>query len=455
MTELSESIPDPSPESPEPKRPRERPSIFNILSVAMLVATVALICCYLTIAINPQLFINPFPPPTRWPTLEPTPTPTITGTPTPYSPPTWTPIVPPTDVPTPTPRPLAYWEVEDITIGYPIEKIEVAGTYEQIGYAFGQWYRQQRLAARRFDDDEQAEAQQMLALYGDVHPGTVEQMRGVYDAFRLDLDDVSHGIPVWKSWWRFLLPGLVENDLACSVAFARPEMTSDGHARMGRNNDWATSMPDTTLLFTYPEGAYANVVMTVGAPNFTAFDGMNDQGLALGIAAVDKAGYTPTTPSLVDIHVYRIALETCADVDEAVEFLSAVPLAFSPEFGTHVLLTDRGGDSAVVEFLPEGVVVSRTDTPYQVMTNSHWAGPADQPDDSRYQTAVAMLEDGQGQIETEGMMAVMAATHDSTQWTIVYDLQDQSITLALPNDEFNSHYTFSLAEFVARVESQQ
>jgi hypothetical protein len=58
---------------------------------------------------------------------------------------------------------------------------------------------------------------------------------------------------------------------------------------------------------------------------------------------------------------------------------------------SHILLADRSGASAVVEFLPEGVVVSRTDTPYQVMTNSHWAGPSDQPNCERYRTAVEGL----------------------------------------------------------------
>ncbi len=455
MSELPESIFDSSPASPEPERPRRsRVSILNVLSVIMLVATLLTLCCYLTIIINPRLPVNPFPPATLLPTLPPFPTATDTPTPTPYIPPTWTPTPRPTDTPVPTPRPLAYWSIEEFTTGYPIEKIEVAGTYEQIGYAFGQWYRDHHFSARRLDDDEQAEASAALALYGDVHPGTVEQMRGVYDAYDLNLDDTSHGIPVWKSWWRFLLPGLVE-DPACSVAFVRPEMASDGHARLGRNNDWAVSMPDTTLLFTYPEDAYANVVMTVGAPNFTVFDGMNDQGLALGIAAVDGAGYEPPEMSLVDIHVYRIALETCSNVSETIDFLSTVPLAFSPEFGTHVLLADASGASAVVEFLPEGVIVSRTETPYQVMTNDHWAGPASQFDDSRYQTAVAMLEEGQGEIDTEGLIAVMTSVHVYTQWTIVYDLEDQTLTLALPNDSFGARYTFSLAEFAARMERHE
>jgi len=428
------------------------PAPLNVLTILTLVATGALLCCYLAIAINPYLPVNPFPPPTLL-VVPPSPTATSSPTPTPYVPPIRTPTVLPTATPTPTPRPTAYWSAEELTTGYPIERIEVAGTYEQIGYAFGQWYRDHYFHSRRLTADEQEAARAMLALYEDIHPGTVEQMRGVYAAYNRNLDDVRDGIPIWKGWWKFLLPGLVESSL-CSVAFARPEMTIDGHARLGRNNDWLVAMPETTLIFTYPEGAYPTAIMAVGAPNFTAFDGLNNQGLALGIAAVDEADYPPPTgPALVDLQVYRLILETCASVEEAIAMLREVPCAFSPQFGTHVLVADRSGDSAVVEFLPEGVVVSRTGTSYQVTTNSHWAGPADQPTCPRYQTAVSMLRSRRGQIDTEGLMAVMFAVHDSTQWTIVYDLQDLTLILTLPNDDFSTRYEFSLADFVARMEA--
>jgi predicted choloylglycine hydrolase len=453
--------------APDPPREPESPhtqtgiSQLNILTILTLVATLALSCCYFTIAINPQLPINPFPPPTGPAVAVLTPIPSATNppaptpTPTQRFPPTWTPTPPPTDAPTPTPHPLQanHWSVEPITTSFPIEKIEVAGTYQQIGYAFGQWYREHYFMPRPLTRSERETARAMLAFYQEVHPGTVEQIRGIYVAYELDLDDVSEGIPIWKSWWTFLLPGVVER-FWCSVAFARPEMTADGHALLGRNNDWASGTPEMTLLFTYPEGSYPTAIMTAGAPNFTAFDGMNNQGLGLGVASVDPAGYVPAAePALMDLQAYRIVLETCATTEEAIDFLHTVPFAFSPQFGTHVLLADRSGESAVVEFLPAGVEVSRTRTPYQVMTNDHWAGPAGQPNCPRYQNAVALLEKGQDQMDVAGLMAVMSAVHDNTQWTIIYDLTDSTLTLTLPNDGFATHYEFSLADFVSRVEA--
>ncbi len=110
----------------------QQDQLFNSLSLVMLGLTVVVIVCYALIAINPYIFLNPFPPnpkeielvatptgavirhdalpptwtPTASPTITPTPppsfTPTITPTPTPR-PPTRTPI-PPTLTPSVTPR---------------------------------------------------------------------------------------------------------------------------------------------------------------------------------------------------------------------------------------------------------------------------------------------------------------------------------------------------------------
>lgn len=117
----------------------KRGRLFNTLSLVMLGLTVMTIICYILIAINPYLPINPFPPdprqiavvatntplptatpesiatwtPTATPTVKPTPpatfTPLPTGTPTPITPsPTATATATPTPRVTRSPRPFTY-----------------------------------------------------------------------------------------------------------------------------------------------------------------------------------------------------------------------------------------------------------------------------------------------------------------------------------------------------------
>jgi len=61
--------------------------LLNLLTVAILVATLAVIAVYAVIFLNPDLPFNPFPPPTENPLLQ---EPTSTSTAAVYLPPTWT-----------------------------------------------------------------------------------------------------------------------------------------------------------------------------------------------------------------------------------------------------------------------------------------------------------------------------------------------------------------------------
>lgn len=160
----------------------QRDRIFNVLSLTMLALTGLTFLCYLSIAINPFLPLNPFPPeradaleaeeqprvtptgapvatwtPTSTPTTTPTPppsfTPTITPTPEPTSPPAT--AIPPTPTFTVTPAPVTpratrsphpfSYEIVYETPYYGCSWMGVAGTVEDldgnplVGYPIHIW----------------------------------------------------------------------------------------------------------------------------------------------------------------------------------------------------------------------------------------------------------------------------------------------------------------------------
>ena len=57
----------------------------------------------------------------------------------------------------------------------------------------------------------------------------------------------------------------------------------------------------------------------------------------------------PEEPAIQVIHMVRIALETCATVEEAVALFQSVRIWFPVEVN-HILLADKMGNSAVIEF---------------------------------------------------------------------------------------------------------
>ena len=65
----------------------------------------------------------------------------------------------------PAPRPEVRWSVETLTTDYPLSKIEVAGTYEQIGYALGRWYQDRGFSPRALTGGERQQARELIEFY--------------------------------------------------------------------------------------------------------------------------------------------------------------------------------------------------------------------------------------------------------------------------------------------------
>ena len=94
----------------KPKKTRRKNSsgfLWNFLTCGVLLMTMCVGVIFALVFLNPQLSINPFPPPTALPTIEIPPTPTQTNTPRYELPPTWTPTatLEPTLTFTPEPSP--------------------------------------------------------------------------------------------------------------------------------------------------------------------------------------------------------------------------------------------------------------------------------------------------------------------------------------------------------------
>jgi len=164
---------------------------------------------------------------------------------------------------------------------------------------------------------------------------------------------------------------------------------SDSSARLfGRNFDF----PDdpALILFTAPSDGYASVSMvdlgyfgysTENLPSeenglenlkltpLLPFDGMNEHGLTIGMAAVPEAE-APVDPSKLtigEIRVIRMVLDYAKDVEEAIELIESYNVRVdSPPI--HYLLSDREGNSAIIEFVDGEMIVYRNNMEWQIIT---------------------------------------------------------------------------------------
>jgi predicted choloylglycine hydrolase len=149
------------------------------------------------------------------------------------------------------------------------------------------------------------------------------------------------------------------------------------------------------------------------------FDGMNDQGLTVGLAQVPDAELPARTPGRTLVgttRIIRLMLDRAATVDEAVALMRRYDVEFTDGPQVHYLIADRSGRSVVVEY--GGGRLHVIDD--RILTNITMAG-ADRRTrmaDSRYGT----LAKGIG-TETDALDLLRQVAQPHTRWSIVYDMK--------------------------------
>jgi hypothetical protein len=254
---------------------------------------------------------------------------------------------------------------------------------------------------------------------------------------------------------------------ACSLfaALAEPE------ARLfGRNFDWEFS--PALLLFNHPPDGYASVSMVdiaylgyrdEASANLTdrplgelvplldspqlPFDGLNEAGLAIGMAAV-PSGYAqidPARPTVDSVGIIRLVLDQAGTVAEAVELMRSTNVDFEGQESLHYLLADATGDAALVEYVAGEFRVLRSDVPWHQATNfvvSDVEAPGGRC--ARYDTITERLVAGGGVLDFgEALQLLQDVAQPHTQWSLVYGISTGEILVAMGRNSERVH-TFSL-----------
>lgn len=233
---------------------------------------------------------------------------------------------------------------------------------------------------------------------------------------------------------------------ACTVFFA-----AGGRPVFGRNFDWDHN--PALVLFANPTDAYRSVsVVDISYLGITSvsdvddpgrreallravtlpFDGMNEHGLTIGMAAVDelRSELKPGRAAIGSVGIMRQVLDHARTVDEAVEVFDSYNIDFDGGPALHYMVADASGASVVVEFVAGRMHVIPAQGRYQVMENFYLSATADRSGYPRYRTADARLAGTGGSLTAAESMALLAAvTQGHTQWSAVYDLNGRSLRL--------------------------
>lgn len=241
----------------------------------------------------------------------------------------------------------------------------------------------------------------------------------------------------------------------------------------GRNFDWQYS--PALLLFTDPPQGFASVSMQsvrfMGSFDVDAtdlenttleerymllytpirpYDGMNEAGLAIGMAAVptDGTSYDPNKPDIDSLMLMRQVLDHAANVSEAVEIVGQYNVIMESGPPVHYLIADSSGLAVLVEFLEGEMVVIPNENPWHAATNFFFMRAGDHPENQcwRYRSIAASLEGASGWCTAAEAMAMLEDVfQEITQWSVVYNLSTREIDIVM-GGEFPAVHTFLLED---------
>lgn len=283
----------------------------------------------------------------------------------------------------------------------------------------------------------------------DDHPLFTMTYYGAYDLNLPETPVASQTTPGW----------------ACSlfVTFADPAQPI-----FARNFDWQQA--PALLLFTDPPDGYASVSMVdisylgydensldklqslegkqdlLYAPRIP-FDGMNEYGLAVGMAAVDPTAVPndPQKPTIGSLRIIRLMLDRAKTVEEALTVFQQYNLDFSGGPPIHYLVADQAGESAVIEYKAGELRITRGG-PWQVATNFYLADStlAQRSTDHRYNRLDTALTATAGKANLSEAMTLLAdVAQHHTRWSIVYGMKSGAVWLAT-SKRYETIHTFEL-----------
>ena len=251
-------------------------------------------------------------------------------------------------------------------------------------------------------------------------------------------------------------------NLACSMFYAQ---TPENGYIIGRNLDNQTT--DLAVVRTSPKDAYSSVSVVnlsfLGynetytpdklmdrinalATAYFPLDGVNEKGLAVGVLQLQAPATAQDNgkPDVGTTLAIRAMLDTCATVDEAIEFLESVDMFAAAKGCYHFQIGDATGKSVVVSYVDNKMVITEEENGFIAATNFYlhevpFEYEAQGMD--RYEILEKTLTKKKSILTAEEGMDLLKAARItgtdpdekgrvySTQWSSIYDLTNPSLSL--------------------------
>ncbi len=229
---------------------------------------------------------------------------------------------------------------------------ELGGTHYEIGRQMAKLLSKDALHMACPEIFSEEEINYALGLYDKYCPGITDELRGFSD---------ETGIPIQENaytWMTSLIPR------CCSIALL-PAHTSNGHTLIARNYEFGVEEEDFHVYRLSPKGKYAHVGGSL--LEFGRTEGINECGLAFSMSS---CGFPVSNmpmmraPAIRGLHFYAVVrslLENCKNVNEALDRVQEMPIAFN----INLIMADRDQNIALVETMNGEMAIQRSNSAYK------------------------------------------------------------------------------------------
>jgi hypothetical protein len=187
----------------------------------------------------------------------------------------------------------------------------------------------------------------------------------------------------------------------------------------------------------------AERVALLDAP-WLPFDGMNEHGLVVGMAAVPPGNMArdPQKPTIGSVGIIREMLDHARTVDEALALLESYNVDMTGGPPIHYLIADRTGKALLLEFYDGTLHVLANEAPWHQATNFLRASVRGDAEGQcwRYDELARRLNEAGGRLSVPQALDLLSTvSQESTRWSVVYGLQSGQIDIAMGRGYGNTH----------------
>jgi len=251
---------------------------------------------------------------------------------------------------------------------------------------------------------------------------------------------------------------LIKPILGCTIFYI---LDKNGNVIVGRNFD--SEGKGGRIWFIPPEDKDNGMAIIEQLGVDMPYEGINDKGLFIGISAVPNTHtpFSPFKPIRISLEMVKLVLAKAKSVDEALSIFPKYSVVFGVLFGNpiiHYMIVDKDGNSAIVEYVENKMVIIKDPLKSQIMTNHFISRPDIKPDNEtsfeRYNIVKENLDKTFNIEDVKNLLR--RVRQNTTLWSNVYDLNNKTIYITYRDSDtevFNLHDELSKGKHGYDLES--